>query len=216
MTANVKVVVAETHNVLRVPNMAIRFQPPADIIDTVRVRDLRDAFAKNGATGGDGTRQGTPASGDPPSSVNGGPSQGTDPPPKTRKFSRTQRDSSAAAHSGKISQDESRAGVQKNSQSGTGTGFGVTRTFPEYEKAAYVPLHQGGRARLWVVNAKGLLEPVFVQTGVTDGKYTEVTSADLKAGQEIVLGITSTSGVASVQNPLTGGGQQRPGGGGFR
>jgi hypothetical protein len=104
--------------------------------------------------------------------------------------------------------------AQHAAQSKSDPEFGVTKTFPEYEKAAYVPLHQAARARLWIVNAKGMLEPIFVMTGVTDGKYTEVTSPDLKAGDEIVLGITSTSGVAAVQNPLTGGGQQRPGGGG--
>ena len=34
MTANVKVLVANAQGVLRVPNMALRFQPPSDLIDS--------------------------------------------------------------------------------------------------------------------------------------------------------------------------------------
>jgi multidrug efflux pump subunit AcrA (membrane-fusion protein) len=97
--------------------------------------------------------------------------------------------------------------------------FGIDVRFPEYEKSAYVPLHQAGRARVWVLNGSGKLEPVVVRTGVTDGKYTEITSQTLKAGDQIVMGVTSNGDVATTASPLTGGGGagQRPGGpGGFR
>jgi HlyD family secretion protein len=237
MTANVKVVVASTHNVLRVPNMAIRFQPPADAIDSNRVRELKESFAKNGVSGGDPARRGAPAAGLRDTTGGGSGTQGANDLQKGRQRFQALRDSITAAHGGNISQDDLRGEMRKvmsgNRSTGTlpsapvaqqprqpkiGTQFGITRTFPEYEKAAFIPNHQAGRARLWLVNAKGMLEPVFVLTGVTDGKYTEVTAPDLKQGDEIVLGITSGSGVAAVQNPLTGGGQQRPpgGGGGFR
>jgi multidrug efflux pump subunit AcrA (membrane-fusion protein) len=93
--------------------------------------------------------------------------------------------------------------------------FGIELRFPEYEKSPYVPLHQGGRARVWVLNNAGKLEPVNVRTGVTDGKFTEITSQSLKAGDKIVLGVLSSGDVASATSPLTGAGtQQRPGGGG--
>ena len=127
-----------------------------------------------------------------------------------------------------MSQEELRSGKRKvlgemsntgsPKQSNKGREFGITQRFPEYQKSAYVPLHQAGRARVWIINAKGKLEPVFLRTGVTDGKYTEVTSPDLKSGDEIVMGVTNNSDAASdpARNPLTGGGQQRAGGGGFR
>jgi HlyD family secretion protein len=234
MTANIKVSVASAHNVFRVPNMAIRFQPPAEVIDTTRVRELKEAFANKGASGADPSKQGALAAlGQSPSgSGTGAPGAGEQQ--MNRQFSKLLRDSITAAHHGNISQDELRSEMRSAMAAGQGTVqastpptsqrataskpeavFGIIRTYPEYEKAAYVPQHQAARAKLWLVNAKGLLEPVFVFTGVTDGKFTEVSGADLKSGEEIVLGVTSTAGVvAAVQNPLTGGAQQRPGGGG--
>ena len=57
---------------------------------------------------------------------------------------------------------------------------------------------------------------ITVRTGVTDGRFTEITTDSLKPGDQIVLGATSTSEVASA-SPLSGGAQQRPGGpGGMR
>ena len=58
MTANVKVLVASATDVLKVPNMALRFQPPTDIIDTVAMNATRGGFGGRGDMGGDSTRVG--------------------------------------------------------------------------------------------------------------------------------------------------------------
>ena len=140
-----------------------------------------------------------------------------------------------AAHNGQLSREEMMAEMGKVSRSMPGQGgttpevkapparstggskYGITQRFPEYQKSAYVPLHQSGRARVWILNASGKLEPMFVRTGVTDGRFTEITSADLKTGDQIVIGASSNSETASAQstNPLAGSGQ-RPMGGGMR
>ncbi len=228
MTANVKVLVASSHDVLRVSNMALRFQPPADLIDTARVNALREAFAMRSGTEGDPAKTGAIAKNDPVTYEKISepqPDQGTQ---GRRKLIQTIKDSITSAQSHTMSQEELRSGKRKAlgemsntgspKQSNKGREFGITQRFPEYQKSAYVPLHQAGRARVWIVNSKGKLEPVFLRTGVTDGKYTEVTSPDLKPGDEIVMGVTNNSDAASdpARNPLTGGGQQRAGGGGFR
>jgi multidrug efflux pump subunit AcrA (membrane-fusion protein) len=94
------------------------------------------------------------------------------------------------------------------------TKFGITQRFDQYQKSAYVPLHQSGRARIWVLNAQKKLEPVFVRTGVTDGRFTEITSPDFKPGDQIVLGVTSNADAAEqATNPFAG---QRGRGGGLR
>jgi HlyD family secretion protein len=49
MTATVKILVANLHDVLKVPNMALRFQPPVDITDTNKVNALKAAMAKKPA-----------------------------------------------------------------------------------------------------------------------------------------------------------------------
>ncbi len=44
--------------------------------------------------------------------------------------------------------------------------YGITSNFPEYQKNAYVPSHQSGRGRIWILKSNGLLESVFVRTGI--------------------------------------------------
>jgi HlyD family secretion protein len=229
MTANVKVVVATTHNILRVPNMAIRFQPPADVIDTSGMHQRSSASAQEG-----GGPPGEIAAGSGAVPDSGGRRWGGGATRNGRRGFQAVRDSISAAHNGQLSQDEMRSEMRKvmgrregsageqvpvvtdpPASSGADAGFGIIKTFPEFEKAAYVPLHQAGRGRVWVVNSDGKLSPIFVRTGVTDGKYTEVTADGLKPGQDVVLGILSgPEGTTGVRSPLTGGMQQRPGGGG--
>ncbi|MCX7983917.1 MAG: efflux RND transporter periplasmic adaptor subunit [Bacteroidetes bacterium] len=60
MTANVKILVGEAFNVLRVPNMALRFQPPSELVDTTRTEsqqqpsqhshEKKDRVARTGGT----------------------------------------------------------------------------------------------------------------------------------------------------------------------
>jgi len=222
MTANVKVQVADAHDVLRIPNMALRFQPPAELVDSTKVSALKVASADRGR-GDDSLKNAS----------NGADNSGTSQDSNPTRF-RALRDSITAAHGGSISQDELRSEMQKVVAKWSGRAkktaksavpqmrnlpktaqFGIELRFPEYEKSPYIPLHQAGRARVWVLNAAGKLEPVIVRTGVTDGKFTEISSQSLKAGDQIVMGVNSNGKAASASSPLTGGGgQPRPGGGG--
>lgn len=242
MTANVKILVASSTNVLRVSNMALRFQPPADIVDTTGTGGMRGGFggrdSSRGGMGGDMARD---------SSARGGAGQnvraegggmgggGFQPSPDMMRRFQAMRDSIQAAHGGKLTQEELRAEVRKifagrMSQSGQqaqvvttkprasgdAEKFGIVSNFPEYQKSAYNPSHQSGRGRVWILKPNGLLESVFVRTGLNDGRYTEVTSMKLKPGDQIVIGASSNgdSGTEQARSPLTGQGQR--GGGPFR
>jgi len=180
MTANVRIQVASAENCLKVPNMALRLQPPGDAIDT----SISTAATGKGA----------------PSSALAAESLGT----------------ATAGRKGRAAHAE--AVVQRAEEPARNATFGITEVYPEFEKGAYVPSHQSGRARIWILNAKGKLEPVLVKTGVSDGRYTEVTSPDLKPGEQIVVGVESSADAAGyqAQSPFTGGGQQRQPGGLFR
>jgi HlyD family secretion protein len=249
MTANVKIAAADAHDVLKVPNLALRFQPPPDLVDSSSIKAMRDAFtgraagteaapvpgafadirvdstARGGAMGGPSGHAGSGEG-----SEKGG----------LRNFGQI-RDSIVAAHGGQMNPEDLRAEMGKVFEkmragrepgrqavrqqpvvkhqapaSGGGTKFGITQLYAQYEKSPFVPNHQSGRARIWILNAQKKLEPVFVRTGVTDGRFTEITTDSLKPGDQIVLGATSTSEVAAA-SPLSGGAQQRPGGpGGMR
>jgi len=236
MTANVNVAVANAHDILKVPNLALRFQPPADLVDSTKLIAMRDAIrahtsadstsppegmqktdlAQGGATG-DRALGGSGFSGATGTHGNFG----------------AVRDSIIAAHQGNLTPEQVRAELEKvfakaqaqiplrpaqaaKRPPAPGSGamkFGIAQLYPEYENSPYVPQHQAGRGRVWILNAKMKLEPVFVRTGVTDGRFTEITASGLQPGDQIVLGATSNSDqLASGPNPLTGGGQ-RPGGG---
>jgi len=248
MTANVKVLVASSTDVLKVPNMALRFQPPTDIIDTAAMNAQRGGFGGRSDMGGDSTRIGRNFAGAADTANRSGMGQnrqgggqgadGAGFRPQGDMMGRFQaiRDSIQKAHKGKLSPEELRAEMQKlfanrmsprnqstppaaskQSASGDAAKFGIVSNFPEYQKSAYVPSHQSGRGRIWILKASGLLEPISVRTGLNDGRYTEVTTMRLNPGDQIVLGATSgDTPVGQTASPLTGQGQQRPmGGGGF-
>jgi HlyD family secretion protein len=246
MTANVKILVASASNALRVSNMALRFQPPTDIVDTTGAGGMRGGFG-----GRDSTRGGANAGMARDSAARGGAGQnfrvdggsaqggGFQPSPDMMRRFQAMRDSIQAAHGGKLSQDELRAEVRKifanrmssdnqpvqaakpkQRVSGDAQKFGIVSNFPEYQKSAYIPSHQSGRGRVWILKPNGLLEQVFVRTGLNDGRYTEITSMRLKPGDQIVIGASSNGDTSTDQarSPLTGQsqGQRGPGGGGFR
>jgi len=248
MTANVKVLVASATDVLRVPNMALRFQPPTDIIDTTGASGMRGGFGGRGDMGGDSTRMGRNFGGAGDSAGRSGfgqnrqgGGQGTEGGgfrPQGDMMGRFQaiRDSIQAAHKGKLSQEELRTEMQKlfanrmsprnqatpptalrQSASSDAAKFGIVSKFPEYQKSAYVPSHQSGRGRVWILKPSGLLESISVRTGLNDGRFTEISTMRLNPGDQIVLGASSGDAVADqARSPLTGQGQQRPmGGGGF-
>jgi len=208
MTANVKVLVASAQNVIRVPNMALRFQPPPDLVDSSKLKAMREAMVTGRDGGSDSVDGGSP--GGMRSQMGGGRGQ-----------FRALRDSILAAHGGQMSQDELRSAMSaafQKRQSGmnpkgaqpqfakppksTFSPFGITQMFPEYEKSPYVPQHEAGRGKVWILNVQGKLDPVFVVTGVTDGKFTEISARELKVGDQIVLGVSTNSEVATTQNPL--------------
>jgi len=227
LTANVKILVGSASDVLKVSNMALRFQPPNDIIDTTGTGSMRSDLAGKGRDSKDSSKF---QSDSQSMQTQGQFSQGD------RAHFRAIRDSIQAAHGGKLTQEELRselrkvlAGrmnksnllVQQNKPKAKpqkkSNDFSVISNYPEYQKNVYVPSHQSGRGKVWILKSNGLLEPVFVRTGLNDGRFTEITSIKLKPGDQIVLGATSNNdaGTAAVQNPLAGSGQQqRPGGGG--
>jgi HlyD family secretion protein len=221
MTANVKLLVGSSTNALRVSNVALRFQPPAELIDSTKVqrRSGNGSFAQNNGS--------SVSTADPAQS-----GQSNNGLPVFSAGDRTKfhavRDSILKAHGGNLSQEEMHAEMQKYfaklthsskkpqpiaTRKRTTATFGITQTFPEYEKSPYIVDHQGGSGRVWILNADKKIEPVYVRTGLSDGKYTEITTPKLKPGDQIILGLSSTDDAASQQlrSPLQGGQQQGPG-----
>jgi hypothetical protein len=251
MTANVKILVASATNVTKVSNMALRFQPSADIIDTTGAGAARSNYLAKGGAMPDSTKADRPSlaeknissdnqkvSGWNRQSDGTGQNDNFQPSAADREHFRTIRDSIQKAHGGTLSPEDLRSEIhkmfasritQKNTPppvskpklrlSGGASDFGIISNYPEYQKSAYIPSHQSGRGRVWILKSNGLLESVFVRTGLNDGRFTEISSSRLKPGDQIVLGATSNSNGSSqqVQSPLSGKTQAPRGpGGGFR
>jgi len=255
MTANVKILVASASNVLKVSNMALRFQPSPDIIDTTGMSSMRNGFMGRGENTTDSSRSRRSLGDENNKSSNtqsgfgqNRQSEGTGQngffqrSPEEMKRFQTMRDSILSAHGGTLSPEDMRTEMQKifagrTSQRnvpapsnkpkskvfGDAAKFGIVSDYPEYQKSAYTPSSQSGRGRVWILKSNGLLESVFVRTGLNDGRFTEINSMRLKTGDQIVLGATSNNGTTTqqVQSPLTGQGQGQRGpggmgGGGFR
>ncbi len=158
------------------------------------------------------------------------------------------RDSLTKAKGGTVSREDMFAAMQKrfgaqfgqgmgrrdqnNNRQGTKTAlpvatrvggeaakFGIEQKFDFYRKSSYSPADQFGMGRIWVKGATGLLEPILVRTGITDGRYTEIYTDKLQEGQEIVVSATSNlanSTSTTQTNPFQQnrmGGPQQMGGG---
>jgi hypothetical protein len=235
---------------MKVSNMALRFQPSADIVDTTGASSARNGFMGRGENITDSSKSGNSSiaennkSSDNQKSLsrNGqnegaGQNENFQPSATDRAHFRAIRDSIQSAHGGKLSPEDLRSEIQKmfsgriskrntpitlnkpkSKASGGAAEFGVISDYPEYQKSAYIPSHQSGRGRVWILKSNGLLESIFVRTGLNDGRYTEINSSRLKPGDQIVLGATSDNSATSqqVQSPLTSQSQRPPGGGGFR
>jgi HlyD family secretion protein len=200
MTANIKILVAKRTNVLRVLNTALRFQPATELIDTVKMKEMRDAFKK----GKDSQGQGAANNSDQKTADN------------SQKQSPVDQKNDQNAK-GQKSLSNKASVIPSNSKS----KFGIIQTFPQYQKSSVQLTDNVGRGRIWVKNSQGKLEPVFVKTLITDGQYTEIITDKLKVGDEIVVGAqtngtTTTSSSTTTKSPLTGQSGPPPGGGGPR
>jgi HlyD family secretion protein len=213
MTANVRILVGSARNVVRVPNMALRFQPPTELIDSTKIKEM----AMNGPGSGPGGREGGRMG-------EGGGDRGG--------MFRGLRDSIQKAHGGNLDEDALRAEMRKAfekmrgpskpaaivkaaTRKGQGTRFGIETRFPELQKSIASPTRSRIRGRIWVLTKDQKLEPVMVTTGLSDSKYTEISNTSLKDGDEVVLGAISnkSNGAQTTASPLTTT-QQRPMGGG--
>jgi HlyD family secretion protein len=60
-----------------------------------------------------------------------------------------------------------------------------------------------GSATIWTLDARKLLHPIRVRTGLTDGQRTQVSSDSLHTGMQVVVGSVSIeAGNAASNNPL--------------
>jgi len=184
MTANVQIPVDARRDVLRVPNAALRFRP--DPADVAG-----GDKAKGAAAGAASPASAAPA---PASAATGAPAPRTGAPQTGGRAPGGGRGGPGGGAPG--------GGGGRGAWSGGPGGGG--RPAASRSATLYVE----------VPNGKVKLKAVTVRTLITDGNMTAIESADLKEGDEIIVGLaTARAGASASGSPAGGGG---PGGGGRR
>ena len=233
MTANVKILVGEAKNVLKVPNLALRFLPPAELVDSTKLKEMRDRIKSNTKGQGGANYQGDKNQGTGGTSNGSGQflsnenGQGMIEGMQRNKF-QMMRDSILKAHGGKMSKDQMAAEFNKAyakikesanqktppqiQQHGAANNFTIVSKYPQYQKNSDDITDKTSRGRIWILTTKGKLEPVFIKIGLSDGKASEAISDSLKEGEQIVISADAVDEQNSTKpkNPLAGQ-QQGPG-----
>ena len=187
MTANVSVEVARRGDVLRLPNAALRFRPPADASGGGRA--VAAAQSRNGSrAGGAGAGVGAGAR----------TGVGADAGAGGRRGARSGADTASARRS--------RGGTASRAPQTTAEGDVIMGTTTPRPKPGTVYVLRGGKPT-----------PIQITTGISDGGFTEVIGGELAPGDEVIVGSENSgntrAGAASTQLPPGMGGFGGGGGG---
>ena len=225
MTANVKVAYADKPNVLKVPNAALRFRPPG--------ADSGPPSPGSGGRGS-ATTAGGPAGG-PPSgggSLAGGSGGGGRGPQSIEEIRErlVKQLNLTAAQQEKLTpilqesrermrgvrdlpEQERRARFQDNREE---TRKKIREILTPEQRAKYDEASpRGGRegsaeartfaGRVYVVDPDGKPKPITVTLGISDGSFTEVSTGDVKEGQDVIVSLIGSGGSRGPTPPQGGG-----------
>lgn len=207
MTANVSIVTAKKTGVVRVPNAATRFRPPATaIVSTNVIVGYKSGAEAPTVAGGAGP-------GGPGGFGDGGPpggGGGFQPSPEMRQRMLERFDKNGDGQIDETERQAMRDEFRSRGGAGGGGGFGGPaggggRRTAEPERSVrtlYTLTTNSAPGGKPVV----ALQPIQVLAGITDGSHTEILEG-LEAGQLIVSGLasgTGTNAAQQVRNPFGG------------
>jgi HlyD family secretion protein len=182
MTATASILIDRRDDVLRVPAVALRFQPPSEVLEAYN----KERAADSSAGGGEG-RTDVAQAGERP--ANGG-REGA-------------RDTTQRERAGR--QGGSGEGMRQQGQGAWRQGGG------EGQRAAG-GMRKGQMATVWVEGEDGKLTRVRIRTGLTDQRYVELIGERLKEGDKVVLGLNGGGPASGGGQRSTSPFQQQMGG----
>jgi HlyD family secretion protein len=184
MTANVKLVVAQKANALKVPNAALRFRPPGV-----------DAPTPSGPAAG-GPGGGGAAAGGPPSieqirdRLVKGLGLTEDQQKKLEPILRDTREQMRALQG--LPEADRRAKAQKIREAQRAR---VRELLTDDQKARSEEMtatagevRSGAAGRVWIIGPDGKAAAIALTLGLSDGASTEVLRGDIREGQEVIVG----------------------------
>jgi HlyD family secretion protein len=202
MTANVVIPVDARRNVLRVPNAALRFKPDeADVVRSPGDNAAPGGGAAGGGSdrsGGAGGAQGGQAGGATGEPGGGAGRSGTSAGGGPGGPGVVQSGPGSQGGSGGPGSSGSGLGGPGGQQGRPGSGPGRRTSSANRSAVVYVV----------VAGANNKLRPVRVVTSITDGTFTAVRSKDLKAGDQVIVGLQTAKAAGPGAPP--GGGSRGP------
>ncbi len=209
MTANVKVIVAEKSNVLKVQNVALRFRPGEAGAGTGAPAGA--ALPRELVAGDARADGGQLASSAESTSERLTRELGLSDEQRARIDSilKTSREQRRALREGSLSGTERKA---RSRELREGARARIREVLTAEQRARYDEIvaesgsetDSGTPGRVWVLGADGKPKPVAITLGLTDGSATEVLQGDLKEGQSVLVGTGSAAG----PNRPAGGGRE--------
>lgn len=194
MTATASILIDKRDDVLRIPAVAIRFQPPADVLEAYNKAQEADSSSNGGDQRADVAR----AEARPREA---GPAGGGD-------TTRRERGARPSGRGGGQRGDGMRPQRDSARQQGGGEG----------RRPMGGGMRRAQMATVWVMAEDGGLRRVRVRTGITDQRYVELVGDRLKEGDRVVLGVNGGGAASGGQRPSSPFQPQMggPGGGGRR
>jgi HlyD family secretion protein len=193
MTANVQVIIDERHDVLKMPNAALRFRPSGPATGEA----LRTGIVERGIIAGGGRGQ----PGERLKRLIEALKLNEDQQSQVRAIFAEQRERIMSLRGQGATPNEIRAEVKRMLEESTKAVSAILH--PEQREKfrrmtasrASSPISRG---RVWVLDKDGTPAPVALITGISDGSFTEIVRGDLEAGREVIIGASGQNRTRSA------------------
>jgi HlyD family secretion protein len=192
MTANVTIVVAHREGVLKVPNAALRYQPPQGARTVVAAVTKKGEDSSGPETPGSSAKSGGSRTGggrDPSASVNRF-TEGLNLSPEQQQkaemiISASRQEIQEIRQNSKP--EEARVKIQNLIREKL-KGMLTEDQKRKLEESANSTQTEKKSGRIWLVSTDGKAAPVSVVLGITDGTFSEILSGDLSEGTDVIVG----------------------------
>lgn len=187
MTAYVDIAVQQRQNALRIPNTALRFRPTneGDVVEA-KTETAAPAAAGNPQEGQrEGQKEGVAVAGENRQARGDKPGAGSDVGASDSNGERRPRR--------EMSEEERAAWREKRRAEGGGEAGATGQEGPRMARGeggsragGFGGARSNNSGRVYVLR-DGKLHPLTVRTGITDRRYTELLSEDLREGDQVVV-----------------------------
>lgn len=214
MTANVKLIVAEKPNVVKVPNAALRFRPTGQDSGPPSQPAMRGAG--EGRSGGGGEGRGGDGGGQRPTpeQIRERLVKGLNLTPEQERtldpILEDSRQQMMALRGGDLSETDRRSRAMRIREASRARirEFLTPEQQTKYDEMTGTAdaARSGVPGRVFVLDPDGKPAPVQITLGITDGAATEILRGDLKEGQEVIVGASGQGSRPPAGGPGGGGG----------